>query len=104
MYKNVVLISIDSLRADATAHNQKLIHGKDFNTTIKTPNLDKFSKQGISLTRSYSTNPYTTSAHASLFTGSYPPEHKIRYFFDFKQRLNKESKTIAEELSETWFF
>jgi arylsulfatase A-like enzyme len=108
MSENIIIISIDSLRADGTNYNRELIYGKGKHQRIKTPNLDKFSKAGTSFIKAYSTNTYTTSAHASLFTGTYPPEHGIRTFFDFNQRLNPKTKTMAEELStkgyQTFFY
>ncbi len=103
MFKNVVIISIDSLRADGINYNRDLIYGKGNHKPIKTPNLDKFAREGTSFINAYSTNTYTTSAHASLFTGEYPPVHGIRAFFDFNQKLNPKVKTIAEELNEKGF-
>jgi len=103
MFKNVVIISVDSLRADGINFNRDLIYGKGCHTLIKTPNLDKFAESGTTFERAYSTSTYTTSAHASLFTGEYPNKHGIRSFFDFNQTLNPNLKTIADELNEHSF-
>ncbi|MEK7597026.1 MAG: sulfatase-like hydrolase/transferase [Patescibacteria group bacterium] len=103
MFKNIVIVSIDSLRADGINYNRDLIYGKNRHKNIKTPNLDKFAREGTSFINTYSTNTYTTSAHASLFTGEYPPIHGVRAFFDLKQKLSSKTKTLAEELGEKGF-
>jgi len=103
MFKNLVIISIDSLRADGINYSKDLIYSRNKKGIIKTPNLDRFAKSGTTFINSYSTNTYTTSSHASLFTGSFPPNHKIRAFFDFKQSMNPNLKTIAEELNSNKF-
>ncbi len=103
MFKNVVIISIDSLRADGINYNRDLIYGKGNHKPIKTPSLDEFARKGTTSIRAYSTNTYTTSAHASLFTGEYPALHGIRAFFDWNQRLNPKCRTLAEELNDLGF-
>ncbi|MBI5127057.1 sulfatase-like hydrolase/transferase [Candidatus Roizmanbacteria bacterium] len=108
MFKNIVVILIDSLRADGTNYSRDLIYGKGNHDLIKTPNLDNFSKKGTIFTNAYSTNTYTTSAHASFFTGKYPPVHGIRSFFDFEQQLSSKVKTLSENLNslnyQTFFY
>lgn len=102
MYKNLVIISIDSLRYDGTNYNRRILLSND-QPKIKTPNLDQFSKNGTTFVNAYSTNTYTTSAHASLFTGRYPTHHGIRAFFDFNQKLNTKHETLAEILNKKNF-
>lgn len=103
---NLVIISIDSLRNDSISLN----HSKNANNspTTLTKNIDEFLREGTCIQNSYSTNTYTTSAHASLFTGSYPFDHGIRSFYSEKQKLNSQISTIAELLSkqkfETFFY
>jgi len=103
MHKNIVILSIDSLRLDGVNYNRKLIYGSKQHEYVATPNLDKFAKKSTVFLKAYSTNTYTTSTHASLFTGTYPPIHGIRNFFDFNQKLNKKVKTMAEEFNELGF-
>ena len=81
--ENIVIITIDSLRVDGSAHNCKVLNIK---TKLRTPNLDSITRNGTSFINAYSTNTYTTAAHASLFTGVYPMKHKIRGFFDLKRK------------------
>ncbi len=99
MFNNVVIISIDSLRADCINYNRDIIYGKDRYKSVNTPNLDRIAQTGTSFINAYSTNTYTTSAHASLFTGVYPQLHGIRSFFDFKQKLNPNISTLTEEFN-----
>ena len=97
MYKNLVIISIDSLRADGTGYTHRRIHHRSSSGHV-TPLLDKLAKAGSSFEKAYSTNTYTTAAHASLFTGRYPYDHRVRAFFDFNQVLNPNISTLAEVL------
>jgi arylsulfatase A-like enzyme len=65
--KNVLLISIDTCRADHLScygFNQKT-----------TPNIDKIAKQGVLFENAYSPIPTTLPAHVSMFSGRVPPYH-----------------------------
>ncbi|MCC6132780.1 MAG: sulfatase-like hydrolase/transferase [Acidobacteria bacterium] len=76
----VILVSIDTLRADRLP-----IHGY---TKVETPALDAFARESWVFTNAYSPVPLTLPAHASLLSGSLPPEHGVRnnagFFFDGK--------------------
>lgn len=62
---NVILISIDTLRADRVGRGL-------------TPNLDAFARQSMRFRAAWSHCPLTLPAHASIFTGLLPPEHGVR--------------------------
>ncbi len=64
---NVILISIDSLRAD---HVGAYGYAKP-----TTPALDTFIASGAMFADSYATSPWTLPSHASMFTGLYPDAH-----------------------------
>jgi arylsulfatase A-like enzyme len=64
---NVILISIDTLRADHLG-----VYGYSKNTS---PNVDAFSKDGILFTTSIAQAPSTLPSHASIFTGMLPVNH-----------------------------
>jgi arylsulfatase A-like enzyme len=64
---NVVLISIDTLRADHLGSYGDA-HGL-------TPHLDQLARDGLSFDQAMSASPWTLPAMASLFTGLYPRHH-----------------------------
>ena len=64
---NVVLLSLDTLRADHLS-----CYGYGIPTS---PELDTFAAGATRWTECYSTAPWTLPAHASLFTGLFPGEH-----------------------------
>ncbi len=62
---NVLIVTIDTLRADRL--------GRGF-----TPVLDQLAEDGLQFTNARSTVPLTLPAHASIFTGLWPPAHGVR--------------------------
>jgi arylsulfatase A-like enzyme/Tfp pilus assembly protein PilF len=66
----VVLISIDTLRADRLP-----AYGYE---GVATPHLDALRADSVLYERAYSPTPTTLPAHASMLTGLLPPEHGIR--------------------------
>ncbi|HEX6463125.1 MAG TPA: sulfatase-like hydrolase/transferase [Vicinamibacterales bacterium] len=69
--RNVVLITIDTLRADHVG-----VYGY---SAARTPTLDALAHVGIRFERAYATAPITLVSHASLLTGRYPPGHGARH-------------------------
>lgn len=67
---NLVIITIDSLRADFL--------GCYGNSVIKTPILDRESRKATVFTNAYTSAPYTVPALASLMTSLYPFQHQAR--------------------------
>src|SRR2546423_4223985 len=67
---NVLLITIDTLRADRV--------GAFGSTAGLTPTLDRLSEHGLKLTRAYSSAPLTLPSHTSILTGVSPPRHGVR--------------------------
>jgi arylsulfatase A-like enzyme len=63
---NVVLIVLDTLRADRV--------GERTDTASLTPNIDRISGQGVNFTNTIAQASWTTPSHASLFTSLYPSE------------------------------
>ncbi len=66
----VVLISIDTLRADRLP-----AYGYG---GVATPAIDALRRDGVLFERAYSHIPLTLPAHTSLLTGLLPPEHGLR--------------------------
>ena len=68
--RNVLLISIDTLRADRVG-----CYGYRGNTT---PRLDEFARTGILFRHVVAQAPYTLPSHASLFSGQFPTVHGVQ--------------------------
>ncbi|HUR80714.1 MAG TPA: sulfatase-like hydrolase/transferase [Thermoanaerobaculia bacterium] len=77
----VILISIDTLRADHLP-----AYGY---TKVETPHLDAFRRDAILFDNAYSHCPMTLPSHVSMLTGLLPTEHGVRnnlgYHFDATQ-------------------
>jgi arylsulfatase A-like enzyme/cytochrome c-type biogenesis protein CcmH/NrfG len=69
--KNLVLITIDTLRADRV--------GAYGYQPARTPTFDAVANAGVRFDRAYATAPITLTSHASLLTGRYPPGHGARH-------------------------
>ena len=69
--RHVVLITIDTLRADAV--------GAYGSTAARTPTLDGLARDGARFDRAWATAPITLPSHASVLTGLYPPMHGARH-------------------------
>jgi arylsulfatase A-like enzyme/Flp pilus assembly protein TadD len=67
---NIVLITIDTLRADH-------LHCYG-NKIIQTPNIDSLAKNGVLFERAVTQAPLTQPSHASIFTGKNPNVHGVR--------------------------
>jgi arylsulfatase A-like enzyme len=66
---NVVLVSIDTLRADRLR-----LHGGP----VATPHLERLAGEGLVFDDAWSPAPMTLPAHATLLTGVDPPVHGVR--------------------------
>jgi arylsulfatase A-like enzyme len=85
---DVLLISLDTLRADAL-----MTYGSARDTT---PRLAQLAEQSIVFDRAYAPTPHTLPSHASLFTGLYPDTHGL---VERGAVLSAEIPTLAELLS-----
>jgi len=77
---NIVLITIDTLRAD---------HLPAYGYThVKTPNIDKFANESLIFEDAIAHIPMTLPSHASILTGLLPAYHRVRdnagFFLDSK--------------------
>lgn len=70
---NLIIISIDNLRADCV--------GFDSIFKIKTPTLNRIVREGVFFNNCIASAPYTTNAHASMLTGFWPYNHGVIDFF-----------------------
>jgi len=90
---NVVLITLDTLRADHL--------GAYGSTDVRTPNLDQLAREGVVFEQAMTSAPLTLPAHSSILTGQFPPRHGVRDNGGFF--LGPEQVTMAEVLSNQGF-
>src|SRR3954452_3633487 len=82
--QNVLLITIDTLRADAMSC---------YGGPARTPNLDALAARGIRFDFAHAHAVLTRPSHASILTGLYPYEHGVRDHSGY--RLRPGTTTIA---------
>lgn len=83
--QNVLLITIDTLRADALG---------SYGGRAATPNLDRLAQGGLRFTFAHAHAVVTLPSHASILTGRYPFEHGVRDNAGY--RLDDKADTLAE--------
>ena len=83
--QNVLLITIDTLRADALG-----IYGG----RATTPHLDRLARDGARYTFAHAHSVVTLPSHATILTGRYPFDHGVRDNSGY--RVADELETIAE--------
>jgi arylsulfatase A-like enzyme len=90
--RNLLLISLDTLRADHLG-----CYGYVRPTS---PFLDRLATQGVLFENAYATAPWTLPSHASLFTGLYPSQHGV---MNEDTAMPEDVLTLAEALSQRGF-
>ena len=90
--RNLVLISLDTLRPD---HLGCYGHARE-----TSPTLDALARRGVRFADASSAAPWTLPSHATMFTGLYPSHHGVK---DYSHRLGDGAVTLAELLSERGF-
>ena len=83
---NLLFIVLDTLRADHMS-----LYGYNRPTT---PQLDAWSKEGITFDMARSAAPWTLPSHVTMFTGLWPTQHEARV----DQPYYGASPTLAEHL------
>jgi len=87
---NVVVITIDTLRADHLGcYGYKQIH---------TPNIDALAADGLRFERAYTPVPVTLPSHTVIFTGTYPMFSGIHDFA--ANKLSPDQPTLASVLKQ----
>jgi choline-sulfatase len=83
MYDHIILISIDTLRADGIAGNPLRLWPQEYDLSynLRTPVLDELAGQGAFFANTITAAPYTSASHASLLTGLWPSHHGAWEFF-----------------------
>jgi arylsulfatase A-like enzyme/cytochrome c-type biogenesis protein CcmH/NrfG len=86
---NVLLITIDTLRADRVGYS---------GYAVKTPNLDLLARGGAQFMNAVCQVPLTLPSHASILTGTNPPFHQVKNNGTYA--LRQSDTTLAEILRE----
>ena len=68
--RNVLLVTIDTLRADAL--------GAYGSASGATPHLDELARRGVLFEQAHASAPNTLPSHASILTGLQPYHHRVR--------------------------
>lgn len=84
---NIVLISIDTLRADHVG-----AYGYD---RPLTPRIDALAADGVVFENAYSSSPWTLPAHVSMFTGLNCIRHRV---YAERDQMDPRVPTLAERL------
>ncbi|MFT7485378.1 MAG: choline-sulfatase [Candidatus Paceibacteria bacterium] len=82
---NVLLVTMDTTRADRI--------GSYGHSAAQTPVLDGLAREGVRFSRAYGHVPLTLPTHASILTGTLPPEHGIHD--NGRRALSNELTTLA---------
>jgi arylsulfatase A-like enzyme/Flp pilus assembly protein TadD len=85
---NVLLITIDTLRADRLS-----CYSQEF---VQTPNMDSLAKKGVIFTRAFANNPTTLPSHTNILLGLSPLCHGVRENTNFV--VQEKFVTLAEHL------
>lgn len=86
--KNVLLISMDTTRADHLS-----CYGFAKNTT---PHIDAFAAEATLFKNNFATTPLTMPSHSSMLTGTIPPFHGVHTNYNYT--LAPSNVTLAEIL------
>ena len=89
---NVLLIVLDTTRRDHLS-----LYGYARNTT---PAIDAFAETATVFTNAHSTSGWTSSSHASLFTGLFPAAHHVT---QEAWHMPEHLRTLAEVLQENGY-
>lgn len=89
---NIILISIDTLRADHI--------GAYGGPVARTPVIDRLAGEGTIFTDAYCSIPITLPSHTSILTGQYPRTHQV---LSHGFTLADERVSIAEVLKENGY-
>ena len=85
--RNVLLVTIDTLRADALG---------SYGGRAATPNLDGWPRRGARFTFAHAHAVLTLPSHASILTGRYPYEHGIRDNNGYRVRAGEDDARRRE--------
>lgn len=90
-YKKIILISLDTLRADGINFNQDKLYTKEYQVRVdlKKTKLDELCKKSCFFGNAISVAPYTSASHAAYFSGLWPKNNGL--FDQFNSKLTAEN-------------
>lgn len=91
---NLVVVTLDTTRADRIG-----AYGR--RGAAETPVFDRLAREGVLFEQAMTSAPLTLPAHATMFTGGYPPQHGVRDNGGFF--LDPSATTLAERLRSAGF-
>lgn len=86
---NLLIVTLDTTRADRLG-----AYGRPAAST--TPAFDRLAREGVLFEQAMTSAPLTLPAHATMFTGHFPPQHGVRDNGGFF--LDPSATTLAERL------
>jgi choline-sulfatase len=92
-HPNVILITIDTLRADHVG-----CYGAQM---VKTPTLDALARDGVVFERAISQVPLTWPSHAVILTGTYPFQNGVQDFTG--QPLSPQFRSVAQAFKQAGY-
>ncbi len=87
-YPNILLITIDTLRADRLSCYDP--------AHVATPNIDRLAERGVLFQKAFAHTPLTLPSHASILLGVSPVSHGVHDNSSFS--VPQEHQTLAEYL------
>lgn len=88
--QNIILISIDCLRADYAGYTE--------DAKIKPTVLTELAKKGVAYENCIAQAPFTTTSHATMLSGLYPFEHGVRHLYG--EKLSESTTMIQHDMKE----
>lgn len=78
-YDKIVLVSIDTLRSDCIASNPHKLYPAQYRveTQVNRARIDEIVDRSAFFLNTISAAPYTSTSHASYFTGRWPRNHGV---------------------------
>ena len=92
-FRDIILITVDTMRADALGYSG--------NTGVKTPFFDGLAGRGIVFTNAHAHNVITLASHVNILTGLYPFQHGVHENAGFT--LHPRYATIATRLHQAGY-
>lgn len=90
--KNIVLISLDTLRADR-------LNCYGYRRRVTSPQIDRFAREAVVFENCFSASPGTLSSQMSLLTGFFPTTHGVSYrrYGQLVREKEKRNEAVSQD-------